>query len=160
MSLQNFKGNHFGYVTYIAVDSIADKYLANGDYKYYDSDASKLDGNAFVKAAFKITKHWTVFGDMQYRHVDYKTSGINDRFVKNAEGNYVNQELNIDEHYNFFNPKGGISWDLNNHHAYASVAMSHREPERNNFTDNGSYDAPKPEQLIDYEIGYDYNGIL
>ena len=160
LSLQNFKGNHFGYVTYIAVDSIADKYLANGDYKYYDSDASKLDGNAFVKAAFKITKHWTVFGDMQYRHVDYKTSGINDRFVKNAEGNYVNQELNIDEHYNFFNPKGGISWDLNNHHAYASVAMSHREPERNNFTDNGSYDAPKPEQLIDYEIGYDYNGSL
>ena len=160
LSLQNFKGNHFGYVTYIAVDSIAEKYLANGDYKYYDSDASKLDGNAFVKAAFKITKHWTVFGDMQYRHVDYKTSGINDRFVKNAEGNYVNQELNIDEHYNFFNPKGGISWDLNNHHVYASVAMSHREPERNNFTDNGSYPAPKPEQLIDYELGYDYNGSI
>jgi len=160
LSLQNFKGNHFGYVTYIAVDSIADKYLANGDYKYYDSDASKLDGNAFVKAAFKITKHWTVFGDMQYRHVDYKTSGINDRFVKNSEGNYVNQDLNIDEHYNFFNPKGGISWDLNNHHVYASMAMSHREPERNNFTDNGSYPAPKPEQLIDYELGYDYNGSI
>ena len=137
---------------------MSDYYLANGDYKYYDSDASKLDGNAFIKAAFKITENWTVFGDAQYRHVDYKTNGINDKFVKNSEGVLVNQVLDINETYNFFNPKGGISWDLNAHHAYASVAMSHREPERNNFTDNGSYPFPKPEQLIDYELGYNYNG--
>ena len=160
VSLQNFKGNHFGYVTYIAIDSIAKKYLANGDYKYYDSDAKKLDGNAFIKAAFKITNNWTVFGDVQYRHVDYKTSGINDRFVKNADGKFVNHELNINETYDFCNPKGGISFDNDNHHAYASVAMSHREPERNNFTDNGSYPFPKPEQLLDYELGYNYNGII
>ena len=158
VSLQNFKGNHFGYVTYIANEEVANKYLANGDYKYYDSDASKLDGNAFIKAAFKITDNWTVFGDAQYRHVDYKTSGINDRFVKNADGNYVNHELNINEKYDFFNPKGGISFDKDSHHAYASVAMSHREPERNNFTNNGSYPFPKPEQLVDYELGYNYNG--
>ena len=158
VALQNFKGNHFGYVTYIANEEVSNKYLANGDYKYYDSDASKLDGNAFIKAAFKITDNWTVFGDAQYRHVDYKTSGINDRFVKNADGNYVNHELNINEKYDFFNPKGGISFDKNSHHAYASVAMSHREPERNNFTNNGSYPFPKPEQLLDYELGYNYNG--
>lgn len=157
VSLQNFQGNHFGYVTYIANEEVANKYLANGDYKYYDSDASKLDGNAFIKAAFKITDNWTVFGDAQYRHVDYKTSGINDRFVKNADGNYVNHELNINEKYDFFNPKGGVSFDKDSHHAYASVAMSHREPERNNFTDNGSYPFPKPEQLVDYEMGYNYN---
>ena len=158
VSLQNFKGNHFGYVTYIANEEVSNKYLANGDYKYYDSDASKLDGNAFIKVAFKITDNWTVFGDAQYRHVDYKTSGINDRFVKNADGNYVNHELNINEKYDFFNPKGGISFDKDSHHAYASVAMSHREPERNNFTNNGSYPFPKPEQLLDYELGYNYNG--
>ncbi|MBR6437746.1 MAG: TonB-dependent receptor [Bacteroidales bacterium] len=157
VALQNFKGNHFGYVTYISNEEVANNYLANGDYKYYDSDASKLDGNAFIKAAFKITDSWTVFGDAQYRHVDYKTNGINDKFVKDLNGNYVNQELDVNEKYDFFNPKGGISFNLNNHHAYASVAMSHREPERNNFTDNGSYPAPKPEQLIDYELGYNYN---
>lgn len=156
VSLQNFKGDHFGYVTYIAIDSIANKYLTNGDYKYYDSDASKLDGNAFIKAAFNITDNWSVFGDVQYRHVNYKTNGINDKFIKNAEGLYVNQVLNIDETYNFINPKGGISWNIGNHHTYASVAVSHREPERNNFTDNGSYPFPKPEELIDYELGYNY----
>ena len=158
ISLQNFKGNHFGYVTYIENEEVSNKYLADGYYKYYDSDASKLDGNAFVKAAFNITDNWTVFGDAQYRHVDYKTNGINDRFVKNSDGNYVNQELNINETYNFFNPKGGISWNKNDHHVYGSVAMSHREPERNNFTDNGSYPAPVPEMLLDYELGYNYNG--
>ena len=158
LALQNFQGNHFGYVSYIANEGIAEKYLSNGDLKYYDSDASKFDGNVFVKAAFNITDHWTVFGDLQYRHVDYKTNGINDKFVKNKEGLYVNQLLNVNEKYNFFNPKGGISWNLNDHHAYASVAMSHREPERNNFTDNGSYPAPVPERLLDYELGYNYNG--
>ena len=156
VSLQKFKGNHFGYVTYIAIDSIAEKYLSNGDYQYYDSDASKFDGNAFIKAAFNITDNWTVFGDVQYRHVNYQTNGINDKFVKNDEGLYVNQELNIHERYNFFNPKAGLSWHLDGHHAYGSVAMSHREPERNNFTDNGSYKYPVPEQLIDYEAGYSY----
>ncbi|MCR5014376.1 MAG: TonB-dependent receptor [Bacteroidales bacterium] len=158
LAVQNFTGNHFGYVTYIANEDVAEQYMANGDYLYYDSDASKLDGSAFVKAAFHFNKNWSIFGDMQYRHVDYKTWGINDKFIENEDGGYDNQELNIDEHYNFFNPKGGLSWNLNDHHAYASVAMSHREPERNNFTDNGSYPFPEPEQLIDYEVGYNYNG--
>ena len=157
IALQNFTGNHFGYVTYIANTDVANKYLADGDYKYYDSDADKLDGNVFVKANYNITDSWSVFGDLQYRHVNYNTTGINDKFYEeNSE--YYNQPLDIHEKYDFFNPKGGISWALGGHHAYGSVAMSHREPERNNFTDNGSYPFPKPEQLIDYELGYDYNG--
>ncbi|MBR5378451.1 MAG: TonB-dependent receptor [Bacteroidales bacterium] len=157
ISAQNFQGNHFGYVTYIADEGVANKYLANGDYKYYDSDAQKLDGNVFIKAAYTFADHWTVFGDMQFRYVDYKTNGINDKFYDDASG-YHNQKLDIHEKYPFFNPKGGISFDTDSHHAYASVAMSHREPERNNFTDNGSYPFPKPEQLLDYELGYNYSG--
>jgi iron complex outermembrane receptor protein len=157
LSFQNFDGNHFGYVTYIANQDVAGKYLANGDYKYYDSDAHKLDGSVFVKAAYSITEYWSLFGDLQFRYVDYKTDGINDKFYE-EESQYYNQELDIHETYPFFNPKGGISYNRGSHHAYASVAMSHREPERNNFTDNGSYPAPVPEMLLDYELGYDYNG--
>ena len=157
ISAQNFKGNHFGYVTYIAHPGVAEKYLSNGDYKYYDSDASKFDGNAFIKAAFTFCDHWTVFGDMQFRYVDYKTNGINDKFYE-EDSQYYNQELDIHETYPFLNPKGGVSFDMDGHHAYASVAWSHREPERNNFTDNGSYPFPRPEQLLDYELGYNYNG--
>lgn len=156
LSIQNFDGNHFGYVTYAANDIVRQKYLANGDYKYYDSDAHKLDGNVFVKAAYHINEQWDVFGDIQYRHVGYKTDGINDKFYDDESG-YYNQKLDIDEKYDFLNPKAGFSWSLNGHRLYGSVAMSHREPERNNFTDNGSYPAPKAESLIDYELGYTFN---
>ena len=155
-AFQYFTGNHFGYVTYIANEDVANYYLSNSDYKYYDSDAFKTDGSAFIKASYNFLNNWNVFGDIQYRHVDYKTNGINDKFYDEGSGLY-NQKLDIHETYNFFNPKGGLSFDMNAHHAYASVAMSHREPERNNFTDNGSYPFPKPEQLIDYELGYNYN---
>ena len=159
LSLQNFDGNHFGRINYIANSDVRQKYLANGDYTYYDSDAHKLDGSAFVKAAYHLTDQWDVFADLQYRHVGYKTDGINDKFYEEESG-YYNQRLDIDQKYDFLNPKAGFSWSLGGHRAYGSVAMSHREPERNNFTDNGSYPAPKAEQLLDYEVGYTYTNDL
>lgn len=157
LSIQNFDGNHFGYLTYAANNVVRQMILSNGDYKYYDSDAHKLDGNVFVKAAYHINDHWDVFGDIQYRHVGYKTDGINDKFYDSNSG-YYNQQLDINEKYDFLNPKAGFSWNLKGHRIYGSVAMSHREPERNNFTDNGSYPAPKAEKVLDYELGYTYNG--
>lgn len=157
LSLQNFDGNHFGYLTYAANDIVRQKYLAHGDYKYYDSDAHKLDGNVFLKAAYHINEQWDVFGDIQYRHVGYKTDGINDKFYDDESG-YYNQKLDIDKKYDFLNPKAGFSWNLNGHRVYGSLAISHREPERNNFTDNGSYPAPKAESLLDFELGYTFTG--
>ena len=156
-SLQNFDGNHFGYVTYAAHPDVKAQILKNGDYKYYDSDAHKLDGNVFLKAAYHINEQWDVFADLQYRHVGYKTDGINDKFYDDESG-YYNQRLDINEKYDFLNPKAGFSWTKDSHRVYGSVAMSHREPERNNFTDNGSYPAPKAEQLMDYELGYTFDG--
>ena len=155
-SLQKFDGNHFGYLTYIANADVRQKYMSNGDYKYYDSDATKFDGNAFIKVAYHITDQWDVFGDLQYRHVNYKTDGINDKFYE-EKSVYYNQKLDIDEKYRFLNPKAGFSWQLNGHRVYGSLALSHREPERNNFTDNYNYPYPKAERLLDYELGYTFN---
>ena len=168
LSLQNFDGNHFGYLTYAANPWVKQNLIwrthpeINGassdldvNYKYYDSDAHKLDGNVYLKAAYHINEHWDVFGDVQYRHVGYKTDGINDKFYDDESG-YYNQKLDINKKYDFFNPKAGFSWSLNGHRVYGSVAMSHREPERNNFTDNGSYPAPKAEQMLDFELGYTF----
>ncbi len=176
LSVQNFDGNHFGYLTYAAHPVVKQRLIwmthpeINGtstdldvNYKYYDSDAHKLDGNVFVKALAHLDSHWDVFGDVQVRHVNYKTDGINDKFYDDDSG-YYNQPLDINKHYTFFNPKAGFSYTFNTpllskdvtHRIYGSVAMSHREPERNNFTDNGSYPAPKAEQLMDYELGYTY----
>lgn len=155
MSLQNFSGNHFGYLTYVADEELSAKIMQKGKYSYYDSDAKKFDGNVFAKAVYHINRMFDVFADMQYRHVGYKTDGLNDKFYEQGSG-YVNQLLDINKKYDFFNPKAGFSFHNNGHNAYVSVALSHREPERNNFTDNGSYPAPVAESLTDYELGYSY----
>ena len=155
VSEQEFSGNHFGFVTYAANDFVRKAYLANGDHKYYDSDATKFDANAFVKAAYHINEQWDVFADLQYRYVQYETDGINDKFYDDESG-YYNQRLDIDKHFHFLNPKAGFSWSLDGHRVYGSVAISHREPERNNYTDNGSYPAPNAERLTDFELGYNY----
>mgnify|MGYP002853208814 FL=1 len=156
LSVQNFDGNHFGYVTYVKDATLSQQLLAKGDYKYYDSDASKLDASAFVKAACQLSSQWQAFADVQYRHVGYKTDGINDKFYDD-NGRWANQRLDIDEQYNFLNPKLGLSWTTGPHHAYASVAVSHREPQRDNFTDNYKYPFPKAESLVDYEAGYSFS---
>ncbi len=137
LSVQQFDGNHFGYATYLSNPTLRTLLMKNGDYQYYDSDAKKLDGNAFVKALYHITDQW---------HIENKETGL-----------YLKHWLDIDKKYDFFNPKAGFSFNQNGHQAFASVALSHREPERNNFTDNGNYPAPVAEQLLDYEIGYNYS---
>ncbi len=155
VSVQQFEGNHFGRINYVGHEGLRRTLLAQGDYTYYDSDASKSDGMAYLRAQYTILKKLDVFADMQYRHVDFRTNGINDKFYEEESGLY-NQRLDIDQKYNFFNPKAGLSFHSGNHRAYVSMAMSHREPERNNFTDNGSYPAPKAEKLVDWEAGYIY----
>ena len=159
LNLQQFRGNHWGYLTYIANQAAENQFLgSNGQYKYYDSDAHKYDYSAFVKANYRFADNWNVFADLQFRRVEYKTDGVNDRFVEQADGTYKNQVLDINEKYNFFNPKAGISYTNNGHKAYASVAYSNREPERNNYTDNYNYPFPEQEKLLDVEFGYQYQG--
>ena len=157
LSVQNFDGNHFGYLTYAKDATVSQKILSDGDYKYYDSDANKFDGSAFAKATIHISEQFDVFADVQFRHVGYTTDGINDKFYDDESG-YYNQRLDIDEKYNFLNPKAGLSYTVGSNRLYASVAVSHREPERNNFTDNGNYPAPKAERLTDIEGGYQFSG--
>ncbi len=160
-SLQNFVGWHFGYLTYAANEELwaqlqqSEKYGENG-YNYYDSDADKNDFSVYAKANWKVGAGFSVFGDLQYRFVHYQTSGINDKFIENEDGTYSNQVLDINKNYHFFNPKAGVQYTNGGHKAFASLALSNREPERNNFTDNGNYPAPEPETLLDYELGYNY----
>lgn len=157
-SMQLFRCNHWGKVTYIADEALEKKYFTDGRYKYYDSDANKNDWSWFFKANRKFGNGWNWFLDMQMRYVNYNTDGLNDHFEQGADGNYKNQSIDINENYFFVNPKTGISYDANGHKAYASIAYANREPERNNFTDNIGYGNPSPERLLDLEWGYQYQG--
>ncbi len=161
MSIQLFRGNHFGYMTYASDETVKNQYLTNGDYKYYDSDATKNDANAYVKGTYHINSQWDIFGDLQYRYVTYMTNGYNDKFYKDPVTNLIAKHyLKINKEYNFLNPKAGLNFHQNGHNAYASYAFSHREPERNNFTDNGNYPAPTTESLHDFELGYHFGNSL
>lgn len=158
VSLQQFKGNHFGYLPYIKDDALNEYVTANGLNKYYDSDAVKNDLSAYIKAGFNITESLHAFADAQYRHVGYTTDGYNDRYYVNADGTTSKHNLDIDKKYNFINAKAGLTWTKGGHKIHALAATAGREPERNNFTDNGTYPAPDPEYMIDYEAGYSYSG--
>lgn len=161
LSMQLFRCNHWGYLTYIANEDVEKQYLKNGKYKYYDSDADKNDYSWFVKANYTFASNWNVFADLQMRCVNYTTDGVNDKFIKTKKDGkkyYEQHRLDIDKNYFFVNPKAGISYTANGHKAYASLAYANREPERNNFTDNGNYPTPKPERLLDLEWGYQYQG--
>ena len=158
---QQFRGNHFGFLTYAGNAELAAKILANGRYTYYDSDATKRDANVYGKANYFIVnteeRTASLFADLQYRYVRYQTDGINDKFYE-ENSSYYNQRLDINKRYHFFNPKIGFSGRFKDHRIYWSAAIANREPERNNFTDNGSYPAPKAERVLDVELGYNYEG--
>ena len=167
LSAQYFTGNHFGYLTYADPDAMqvlmcinTPIFDENGNlhYRYYNSDAAKLDASGFVKASYAFNDAWSIFGDLQYRHVDYRTDGYNDKYYVDDNGVPQMHMLDVNVHYDFFNPKAGVNFQRGGHRAYASFAMAHREPERNNFTDNGKYPFPRAERLLDWEAGYQYEG--
>ena len=64
------------------------------------------------------------------------------------------QQLAIHEKFDFFNPKAGLSWQINrNNRIYGSFSVAHKEPTRNNYTDGKFTEHPKAERLFDYELG-------
>ena len=158
ISFQQFKGSHFGHVTYVSNHALSDHLLHDGKYTYYDSDATKADLSIYIKAGYNITESLHAFIDAQYRRVGYRTDGYNDKFLDNGDGTYSKHLLDIDEKYGFFNNRGGLTWISGGHRIHAMAAFANREPERNNFTDNGNYPVPKPERMIDYEAGYSFQG--
>ncbi len=114
------------------------------DYQYSRDDADKKDFNIFGKADYKIGKV-TLFADMQYRHVYYSFLGYND-LLQN-----VQQVVHLD----FFNPKGGITYQFNEqNNVYASFAVGNHEPDRDDYTQSTPNSRPKPENLKDWEVGY------
>lgn len=135
-SYSSYKGDHYGEVIWA-------QFAGNNEIRdhYYDSKSDKTDINFFGKATYKINKNLSLFGDLQARFIDYKTTGLNsDRLP-----------LNVNKAYNFFNPKAGITYNINKaNQLYFSYAKANREPSRTDF-ENGD---PRPEKLNDFELGW------
>ncbi|MEG1585284.1 MAG: TonB-dependent receptor, partial [Bacteroidales bacterium] len=148
-AVNKYNGNHTGNVIW------ARNYNnLTPDHVYYDSDAEKLDYNVFIKGSFNFTQAFSGYADLQYRGIKYTIDGTNDNF--DYDGNQ--QVLDINKHFNFFNPKVGLNYLKNGHNGFVSFSIANREPNRNNFTDAGVNEIPTHETLFDYEAGYSYTG--
>jgi len=123
---------------------------------YYEGYGAKMDGNIYAKANWRVLhrgrEKLTLYGDLQYRLVDYRIWGDNE------ETSFLGAPETIDKHHtwHFFNPKAGLTYDNGGHRLSATFAIAHREPTRNNFVTNAEPEDPKPERLYDYELGYSY----
>ena len=132
----HYDGDHFGEVIWA-------KYASNSEIRdrYYEGNGTKNEFTVFAKATYKFNVKWSVYGDLQGRFLTYKTSGLTSDRVP----------LEVNEKYNFFNPKTGLTYELSNkNQLYVSYGKAHREPRRADF-ENG---ITKPEKLDDYELGW------
>ncbi len=143
-----YDGGHFGDVIWAEYATSFSGNLPFGkDYRYYDNTGEKEDFNVYLKADYALNDRLSVFGDLQYRMIDYQTYGIDNDL----------REIDVDEKYNFFNPKLGASYELNeNSRVYASFAIANREPVRTDFIDSETN--PEHETLRNVELGYRRSG--
>ncbi len=141
--LNHYIGNHFGRIIWGSCLG-----TLSPDYEWYRNRGKKTDLNSYAKISYQATPSLNLYGDLQYRHIDYRIDGGDDDL----------RELAVDRQYGFFNPKAGLFWQAGSAHAlYLSFARTHREPNRDNFTDTppgGSL--PLPERLNDLEAGWTF----
>ncbi len=128
-----YLGNHFGEVVW------TQNYVPNAN-RYYDDFGNKDDINFYTKASYNITNKLNLFTDLQYRMVFYEATSV--------------KFSDVNDTFRFFNPKAGLSYQLNDKNAfYGYFGIANKEPRRDDY-ENGSV---KPERLFDYELGWKYN---
>ena len=155
-----YSGDQFGHIVWVkpgVVTTVCEPAALTPDFEYYRNHSRKTDFNVYGKATYEFVKGLNAFIDLQYRHVGYKLQDPTVMYGVNQDKRYV-----IDNHYNFFNPKFGINYDINaRHKLYASYGIGHKEPVRNNFMqqianpDRADTKA-SAERLNDLEVGYKF----
>ncbi len=134
-SWTRYDGKHYGTVIWSEMGGMPK------EYKYYNYPALKTDNNIYIKWLHEFTNNWNWFADLQYRNVKHNMDGF--------EGN---PDLIVHRKFNFLNPKAGISYNANGLHTYASYALAHKEPNRDDFQASAT-EQPTYETLHDFELG-------
>lgn len=139
-----YYGDHYGHLLWA-------KYNQNipNNYEWYYNQSTKKEFNVFTKADYQLTNRLNLFGDVQYRYIDYRMRGVDDDFYN----------MNSVSHYSFFNPKAGLSFKLDVGQVYGSFSVGNREPLRSDLKESlkgNNHSIIQPERLFDYEFGYKY----
>ena len=129
-----YNGDHFGQVIWAQTG-------IPKDYRFYKNDALKTDNNIYTKWQHSINNQLQLYADLQYRNVHYNINGFRD-----------NPTVMVNRHFNFINPKAGVTYTNNGLQAYLSYALATKEPNRNDF-EAGITQQPKAETLHDFELG-------
>ena len=112
---------------------------------FYNGNGLKKDFSNFIKSIYQFSERIGIYADLQLRKIDYTTSGS----TSNVE------DLTVNKHYSFFNPKAGLNFTLNDKNKiYFSLSRAYREPTRSDFENNINI---QPEELVDYELGWKFN---
>jgi iron complex outermembrane receptor protein len=138
-----YLGNHFGDIIWAKIVTFDGE-----SYRWYEGTGNKKDLNAFLKVNYSFSEKLNLYGDLQFRKINYLIGGF-DENLKDVTQNH---------RYNFFNPKAGFIYNFNkNQKIYTSFGVSQREPVRSDFTDADPGKTPVPEKLFDYETAYEYH---
>ena len=138
----HYPGQHFGNVIWSSANTAMDTH------RWYDHDAKKSDVNSYVKWQRQLGDRWSMFTDLQYRYVNYQIDGFRN-----------SPDININETWNFINPKAGITYHDENWTAFASYALANKEPNRDDF-EAGTTQKPTREQLHNVELGFQRKELL
>jgi len=157
-AINHFRATHLGHIMWVGTPHLKNKPdvavalpSLEPNHKYYDNVSRKTDGNIYAKVNWEFAKGLSAYADLQYRHVNYQMDGFGGDWDDNGQIHY-----DLNRNFDFFNPKAGINYDINQHHRlYASYAIAHREPTRDHFQEQWG----KPihaERLNDLEVGYQF----
>ncbi|MBT7019241.1 MAG: TonB-dependent receptor, partial [Cryomorphaceae bacterium] len=143
-SYNNYEGEHYGEYLWNAQSN----QLTNYKERFYDDFGDKSEFNFYVKVDYYISNKLSIYGDLQYRSINYDAIITPYSVISGRVGKGYDK---IDENFNFLNPKIGLFYNQNeSNDYYLSYARAQREPTRADYA-NGS---PNPEKLDDFELGW------
>lgn len=137
-----YLGDHYGNIIWMRNAGTTEK-----DYRWYLNNSEKGEITIYGKVNYALSERTSFFGDLQYRHVVYNMSGLDDDL----------KDITQEHSFEFINPKGGLFFRVSsNQSAYISFSVANREPTRTDFKEaSGDNEAtPRPETLYDTELGY------
>lgn len=125
-------------------------FAESGERRYVNTGL-KREIAGFAKVAFDLDPRWTLFGDLQVRHAEFRYEGSVDL------GPVA---------WTFVDPKLGVRFAASERLGlWASAGTAGREPARNDLlqgeddvTEPVDLEAIEPEQLLDLELGLDWRG--
>jgi iron complex outermembrane receptor protein len=146
-----YSGWHFGNLIWaqddLSLDGVNQLEISEEKpYEWYRNRGQKHDNTAFLKLNIDFSERFNMYGDLQFRYIDYTLSGMDDSF----------DSIPYHQDYLFVNPKLGANFQINPENRFYFVAgMTNREPTRSDIKDAIEHgETVKPETMIDLELGY------